>query len=774
MPPSPANSVAPQRPALLPGLGLFLAVFVLFAQTTLHPSLNYDDPDYVFQNPHVLSGLTAANVSWAFTTFHAANWHPLTWLSLQADASLFGVDSAFGFHLTNDLLHAANVVLLFCVLHALTGALWRSAAVAALFGLHPLRVESVAWVAERKDVLSTLFWLLTLWAYLAYVRRPGAGRYALVLLGLLLGLMAKPMLVTLPCVLLLLDYWPLGRLRLAGRKPAATSGPQPQRFRRLLLEKVPLFLLAAVSCGVTLLAQGAGYAIRTLEVVPFAARLANALVAYVVYLRTLAWPSDLAPHHPATRASLLDWQTAAAALLLAGLTALAIRERRRRPYLVVGWLWYLGTLVPVIGLVQVGAQSWADRYTYVPHIGLLLALVWGAADLLAAWKVPLVARGAVAAGVVLLCGLATCVQLGYWGDNVRLWEHTLAVTGPDDALAQQNLGIALANADRPQEALPHLRKGLELEPGNPAAAYHLGLVLGELGEHEEAVRILSAAVRLVPQDRRLQFGLARALVQSGQAEEAVGHFAAASLDEREDRRRFPARLLAGQALLEQHKYTAAREQFAEAVRLDPGSPEGLRWLGLSLVWEGRYEEAAHSLREAVRLNPSDAAAHSQLGLALLGQEQPAEALTCCEKAVALKPDSPWYHGNLALVLAELGREAEARLQYETAVRLDAAWPRAAARMAWAVATHPGVPPKAAEQAVLLARQACRATGERDPELLETLAAALAAAGQFPAAQQTAQGALEKATQAGLERVAARLRRELDLYRAGQPWRGQPG
>jgi hypothetical protein len=389
-------------------LTLALATLAVFWQVLGHDFVNYDDPDYVYRNPNVQSGITLSSIKWAFTTGHAANWHPLTWLSHMLDWQLFG-DNPGWHHLTNLFLHIANTLLLFAVLKRMTNALWRSAFVAAAFALHPLHVESVAWVAERKDVLSTLFWMLTIAAYLRYLERPGTGRYLLTLLIFALGLMAKPMLVTLPFVLLLLDYWPLGRFQFG--QIVKSVGQQSRKSlnafshwklsRHLLLEKVPLFALSAISSIVTFLVQRTAGAVTSVETLPLKLRIANTFVSYLTYIQKMVWPSRLAMFYPYPDKTDLIWQTVVFALLLLIISLGVIWLMRRRRYLLTGWLWYLGTLVPVIGLVQVGDQALADRYTYVPLTGLFIIIAWGVPDLIAKWRFRKHALAASAIAVLL-------------------------------------------------------------------------------------------------------------------------------------------------------------------------------------------------------------------------------------------------------------------------------------------------------------------------------------------------------------------------------------
>jgi hypothetical protein len=452
------------RTEIVVSLGLVLLTLGAFGHVVRNDFVNYDDGIYVRINPHVRGGLSRADVAWALTAREAGHWHPLTWLSLQLDASLYGPDAAWGFHLSSLLLHAAAVVVLFVALRYMTGATWPGAAVAAFFAVHPLRVESVVWVAERKDVLSALFWMLTLLAYAWYARRPGWGRYLLVLLPFALGLTAKTMLVTLPCVLLLLDWWPL-------RRPLT---------RRLLLEKVPLFALSAAFCVIAYLCMEHTGALSPL---PLSSRLGNSLVAYTAYLGKMVWPTGLVPFYPYPRAGLPFSQVAHAALLLAVVSALVLWARQRR-YLTVGWLWFLGTLVPVIGLVQQGAQAMADHYSYIPSVGVLIAVAWGVADLTARWPRRAPVLAAATALLLAACVYLTAWQVRVWNNSVWLWQYTLLMT-----------------------------------EDNWVAHCHLGKAYFREGKYAEAAGEFHSALRLAPQDKASLEGLAAALARQGQSQE---------------------------------------------------------------------------------------------------------------------------------------------------------------------------------------------------------------------------------------------------------------
>jgi tetratricopeptide (TPR) repeat protein len=487
---------------------LYASVLALLTLWTFLPVLEndfvrYDDPLYVTKNPRVQAGLTGEGLVWALTANVASNWHPLTLLSHMLDCELFGLEP-WGHHLTNLLLHAANTVLLFEVLRRMTGYAGRSAVVAALFGLHPTHVESVAWIAERKDVLSGLFWILALAAWHEYVRQPSRRRYAAVALALTLGLLAKPMVVTLPFVLLLLDLWPLGRLRLE-----ALRKDLPRRVR----EKLPLFGLVAASCVVTLIAQSHALARLSLH-----RRLANAVLAYAGYLGKTIAPQRLAVFYPMSP-ELSAWKVAGTALLILALTALAVLLVRRAPYVLVGWLWYLGTLVPVIGLVQVGSQAMADRYTYLPSIGLFLIVAWGLPDLLAGRRRARMVLGAAAVLAVAALALGTRLRLRHWADSETLFRHAVAVTGRNH-IAHLHLAQILADRGERGPALEHFRTALAIRPAMWQIHSSLGRHLLGWGRHAEALPYLRNAVRLNPRSATLRRSLATALEKLDRADEA--------------------------------------------------------------------------------------------------------------------------------------------------------------------------------------------------------------------------------------------------------------
>lgn len=521
---SEARTRPPSRVAVgLASVGCAAAVLIAFSPALGNHFVNLDDDTYIVQNRRILVGLSPEAVLWAAGATHASNWHPLTWVSLQLDASLYGLD-AWGYHLTNLLLHAASSALLLGALAVATGTLRPSALAAALFALHPLRAESVVWAAERKDVLAGLFFALTLWAYLSYAARPSPGRYGVVALALALGLAAKPMLVSVPFVLLLLDFWPLGRAR-TGRPRDAATRPWRQTdlsapWTKLIAEKLPLFALAALSAGATLEAQYQGGAVRDTGRLPAEARVANAAVAYWRYVGKEVWPANLTvfypyPSRPWSRAQVL---TAAAGL--AAVCAAAWLLRGRWPYLLVGWLWFLGMLLPVIGLVQVGDQSLADRYSYLPSIGLTLAAAWALRDLGRRVGVPVVIAASVAGAAVAACAAVTWVQAHYWRDGITLWQHALAVV-EDNATARYSLGHALRRAGRVEDAVDQYRKALEFNPTDAGAHNNLGFALLLLSRPNEAAHHLEIALRINPSRANAWHNLGRAREAQGRRPDAA-------------------------------------------------------------------------------------------------------------------------------------------------------------------------------------------------------------------------------------------------------------
>ena len=564
---------------------LITAVLLVYWQVGDHEFINYDDNAYITDNAQVQKGLTSKGIIWAFTTSHTGNWHPLTWISHMLDCELYGLNPK-GHHLTNVLFHMANAILLFVVLRWMTGAIWRSGLVAALFALHPLHVESVAWAAERKDVLSTFFWMLTMVAYVHYVNRPGGKRYLLVLITFSLGLMAKPMLVTLPFVLLLLDYWPLNRFN-----PRAVPGSvedQPLGFRssgddkspilKAVMEKTPLFLMSLFSCVVTVMAQQEAGAISTLEIVPFKLRIANGLVSVVAYMGKMIWPQDLAVFYPHPVSDLQIWKPVVAGLFLLILSTVALWVAQRCRYVLVGWLWYLGTLVPVIGLVQVGEQAMADRYTYVPLIGLFIVVVWGFADLVKGWRSRRWVVSVSAAVMVLALMAGSWLQVAHWKNSVRLFKHALDATS-NNYVAHYTLGNALALQGNLTGSVSHYNKALQIHPNFAEAHNNLGNALALQGNLTGAISHYNKALQINPDHAEAHRNLAVGLDRQGRHQEAIQHYAEVLRISPHDAQ---SHNNLGVALAEQGRLKEAVAHFTEALRIDPNFKEAQRNLDLSL------------------------------------------------------------------------------------------------------------------------------------------------------------------------------------------------
>jgi Flp pilus assembly protein TadD len=599
-------------------LVLALVTLIVYWPITHHGFTNIDDDGYITANPHVGAGATWSGVVWAFKTEFAGNWHPLTMITLMLEHQIYG-SSAAGYHLTSLLFHIVNTLLLFLLLNEMTGALWRSAFVAALFAWHPLHVESVAWAAERKDVLSAFFWMLTLLAYVQYVKKSNAGRYFLTLLMFAFGLMSKPMVVTLPFVLLLMDYWPLRRLRLIRESAESTSrenrssliatdtSPRQSVFV-LVFEKLPFFALALVINIVTYLAQKSDGAIWH---PPIYTRMANALTAYLRYISKTFWPVDLAVVYPYSR----HWPVGLvifALLFLAIWSALFVLWARRRPYLIVGWCWFLGALFPTIGLVQAGVQSMADRYTYIPSIGLFILVVWGINDFLDLR--PHKRKIAALAGTMALGSCLACswLQSRYWQNSITLFLHAIQVT-TDNYLAYNCLGNALEELGRKDEALALYTESVRVEPTYAPGQFNLGMMLLERGKLDEASNHLGLAVQLTPRNAIFQFDLGTFLLQHGNLDEAANHFTAA-LDVAPDFTSAHNGL--AQVLYRQNKPREAISQYREALRSWPDFPEAHNGLGLILLQQNKLDDAITQLSEAVRLKPDYAEAKTNLAAAL--------------------------------------------------------------------------------------------------------------------------------------------------------------
>jgi len=680
---------------------LAIATLTAFWPVVYADFINYDDTDYVTSNPQVQAGLSWKGVTWAFTTNHASNWHPLTWLSHMLDVTLFGKKPT-GPHCINLLCHTVNVLLLFSLLKRLTGALWRSALVASLFALHPLHVESVAWLAERKDVLSTLFGLLTLLAYARYAEgttdpnQKSKRFYGAALATFALGLMSKPMLVTWPFVMLLLDYWPLRRFEFAGFRQ------QRETLARLGMEKIPFLLLSVISCGLTIWAQQR--AIQPLEHLPMTQRWANAFVAYGCYLEKALWPVDLAlPYlHPGHWPAM---QVAIATIAVTGICLGVILTARTYPYLLTGWFWYLGTLVPVIGLVQVGAQAMADRYTYVPLIGVFIIFAWGGAEVCLRWRLPTCARITSAILILLVCGSLTRRQAQYWRDSETLFAHAAAVTkdnfvalgniggvlfergkleaamdfylqshhaNPRYPEALNSIGAVLAAKGQENEAMEWFRKALLVQPTHPDALFNMGNAMVRVGNTDEAIQFFQAAIRIKPDNYEARNNLGNSFAKLGRIDDAIVQYESA-VKYKPDAAVIRKNL--GEMLAAKGKLDEAVAQYRQVLAYtnDAGTHYSL---GLTLAIQGKWSEAVEHYTATLHLSPTNADAHYNLGYALRTQGQLDQAAMHLTESIRLKPKFALAHFNLGCVLADKNEREQAIVHLHEALRLKPDYPEA--------------------------------------------------------------------------------------------------
>jgi protein O-mannosyl-transferase len=662
-------------------LALAAGTIALYSPIVGHDFLNYDDDAYITQNPHVTSGLSWINIVWAFTSGYAANWHPLTWISHMMDCQFFGLNPA-GHHLVNLLFHAANTALLFILLNYMTGATWRSAFVAALFAWHPLHVESVAWAAERKDVLSAFFWMLTLLCYARFTQSrvhspestvrstPSSPLfYVLALLFFACGLMSKPMVVTLPFVLLLLDFWPLRRVE-------GTKGtPRTQALARLAVEKIPFFALSLIGSVITYLAQKTGGAVVNR---PFPFRISNALWAYERYISKIFWPSDLSIVYPFPGHGLLLTAIQSAILLML-CSILFIFLSRRWPYLFVGWFWFLGMLVPVIGIVQIGSASMADRYTYLPAIGLFIAITWGFADLFERPRTKPVLIAATG-GSLVACLWLTSIQIMYWRNSITLFRHALAVT-MDNFVACSCLGQALDSAGDEKDAMVYCNEAVRINPDYPAGQFFLAQALWKSGDQAQALSHINAATRASAHDSNFQYILGKFLFEHGKADDAITRFTAA-LDI--DPGFAEAHNALGKVYLQQGQLQKATDELSQAVRLEPDNAQFHYDLGTVLLRGSQPTQAITEFTEAVRLQPDFPVAHENLAVALANQGDMADAIEHFARAADLQPNDPETHFNLGFAYLNTHQAAQAAEQFQDEVRLSPNEPKAHYRLAQAL------------------------------------------------------------------------------------------
>jgi tetratricopeptide (TPR) repeat protein len=712
---------------------LALGAAIVFAQTARHGFVNCDDNEYVYDNLHIQHGLNPASAWWAITQAHSANWHPLTWMSHMVDWQLFGVwdadrqryvDSwAGGHHLVNLFLHAANCILLFLVLQEMTGATWPSAFVAALFAIHPLRVESVAWVTGRKDLLSGLFFFLTLAAYQAYVsRRFSWWRYGLVVVTFAMGLMAKSMLVTLPFVLLLLDYWPLQRIAppQTGDLAGGLSKPFPLR---LILDKLPLLALSAGSCALTIWAQGLVAAFKPLE---FQYRVGNALLSYAAYIGQMFYPIGMVVQyvHPGPRLRIQDTLIPSAVLI--SITSAVVWLAWRRRYLAVGWFWYVGMLVPVIGLMQVGAQARADRYTYLTQIGLYIMIAWGLCDLATTWHRRTAWYAALAAPVLAALATIAWLQTSYWFSGLTLWKHSVDCQETND-FAQNSYGEALADAGRIDEAMAHFAKAVELNPHYLTPRHRIAGTLYKQGKSADALKVCDEALEVDPND-------------------AQSHF------------------LKGVALYGVNQVESSIHEFQVAIEENPSNEQAHNNLAEVLRMNRRYDEALAECRTALAIKPEFPEAHRTMGNILLAKNDLDGAMEHFRIALRLKSDDPLAHDGMAEALWRQGKFSEAVEHRKMQVALQPQNSAMATKVVRDLISDPRPEARFGAVAVEIGRRLCQMTEDKDILALDMLAAAYAETGDFDQAQATVRKAM--ATPLGqTPNNADQLQQRLILYRS---------
>ena len=618
---------------------LIIAILAVYWPVLNHEFVKYDDDKYVTENPNVKRGITRESLVWAFTTPHFHMWHPLTSLSHLLDCQLFGLDPT-GHHLNNLLLHIASTLLLFGLLKRMTGAIWPSLFVAAAFALHPLNVESVAWVAERKNVLSGFFWMLTIAVYIRYTEHPGFVRFMLLVLVFALATLTKPMVVTLPFVLLLLDYWPLGRLQWSPRIEREDSsepkseqkGARAVSIWRLIFEKTPLFLLIIGLSAVTYIATQKGGVMSDFGNVPLKYRVANALVSYVTYIRKMVWPSRLAVFYPHPFDKLPLWQVIISALLLLIVTITVVWLARRRKYPAVGWLWYMGTLVPVIGLIQVGAQAMADRYAYLPFIGLFIIIAWGLSDVLAKWRYRKITLGAAAMAALLALSMCTRMQLRYWRNNELLFEHAINVTSNNFVMCNNYANI-LDKTGQAEKAIEHFNKALRMRPNSPEVHSNLGNTLRRINRIDEAVMHYEKALKLKPDLAEAHYNLAVLLSRQGKTDEAI-------------------------------------VKYMDALKFRPNDVDTLSNLGYALALKGKFNEAVRYYKMALEIEPENIIAHGRLGLALANIDKIDEALEQFGIVLEASPDDIEMYCNVGILLEKQGKTDEAIKAYRRALQID--------------------------------------------------------------------------------------------------------
>lgn len=706
---------------------LALVTFAVYWRVQDNEFINYDDNVYITENPSVLGGLTWPNTKWAFTTGQAGYLHPLTWLTHQLDCQLYG-NWAGGHHLTNVAIHVANALLLLLFLWRTTRFVWASAFVATVFALHPLHVQSVAWASERKDVLCGLFFFLTLHAYVSYSKERSPRYYVFTLLFFVAGLLSKPMAVTLPLVLFLIDIWPLGRVELGASK---RNDARSSTVLRLIGEKVPFLLLAIAWSIMTLILQRQGGGLATIETVGVGTRIATAVVSYAVYVWKTFWPQNLALFYPYSYH--LPWlEVLAAFALLILISIICFKQRSSSPFLLVGWLWFLGMLIPVSGVFQAGTQARADRYTYLPQTGLIFALTWAVCDLSRSWPRRRALLTGAAAVALSLLALRAWDQTTVWHDSESVWRNTLAAT-KDNSTAHVQLCDALLRKGQIDEAIAQAATALRIQPNGAEGHSNLAIALSKKGDMEQALLHFQRALEIKPNRPKLHYNIATILAEQGHLDEAISHY------ERE-------------------------------VQIQPQFAEAHNNLGTALRRKGRLDDALLHFEKALAANPGLAKVHYNAAVVLMEKGQSREAVDHLQKALQLEPSNAEARIQLGVAWSQVGRMDLAIKSWEKTLESEPDNLNAAYDLAWVSATFPDDPIRDGRKAVRLAEHALQLSGDKDPRIYRLLAAAYAENHQFDKAIETAQRGSELAAKQGNYAVANALESNIDLYRRNMPLR----
>ncbi len=749
-----------RNPRIIGGLLAFITL-LLYWPLSGYQFVNYDDPAYIIENQHVATGLTVDNLKWAFTGSFMGNYDPLNRLSHLAVGHFFGLNPG-AHHLASLLLHIANVSLLFFGLVRLTGKIGFSAIASALFAWHPVQVEAVAWVSERKGILSSFFWLLTIWAYLRFVEKRNWKNYTLLLLSFLLGLMSKPMLMTLPFALLLLDIWPLRRLQLMG-----TPSPTTLSLRAAVQEKIPLFILTAGWIFVAYLTQHGAGAVPSIEGLPLSERGSNAVLSYWRYLGNFVWPTQLAVFYPYPT-GWPWWQVTAAVLGLIAVSLATLLTLRRSPHYFSSWFWYLGTLLPVIQIIQIGGHSMADRYFYIPGIGICVLTALGVDQLREKWPQQRIFILATTAVALVACLTLTRVQLSSWRNSETLFSRALTVTKGND-IAHYNLGMTLLEHNRWEEALPHFQAAVEIQPYS-YSYWQLGAVLDHLGHPAEAVTAYREAIRLNPTLTSAYNNLGAALAALGKTDEAItNYYQAIKLNPKDAEAHFNL----GTIFEQQGKNPEAIREYNQAVTLKPNYAKARNNLGLLLAAAGQTASAMDQYLLALKADPNLAQTHYNLGLTLMATGQLDPAASQFAETIRLSPTHANAHYRLAVIRLRQGKIEEAVALLSESLRLRPNAPAALTLLARLRATNKNEKIRNAPEALGLATKADELTQHQNAEVLDTLAAAYAANGRFPEAVAAAKTALRLAEGRQQGELAAQIQKRLQLFEQGLPWLESP-